>query len=340
MPNPPQPTSARSPARAGANAEPSTDTPAGSPGAEALFGDVRSTGFGFAWNEIDPNADYDWGRGFRPGSLELCLNLEGRASVHDGRRGVDVAPGTGLFYFQAQPPLRATRPAGERHRFVTVAYAVDFLQRHLGSTRNNLHPFVRSVVDGDTRKSAVGEPEPLRAGLRELVESLRRCPVFEGAQEVWFRCKALELASQCFFCPTAGELTCSRPQRLACERAARVREILRGRLVEPPPLKELGRLVGCSPFHLSRQFSESTGLTIQQFLRQARLERAAELLRAGDHNVTEAALEVGYNSLSHFTLAFRETFGCCPGLYPLQPMNRQRADASGPTRPATSVPPL
>jgi AraC-like DNA-binding protein len=26
---------------------------------------------------------------------------------------------------------------------------------------------------------------------------------------------------------------------------------------------------------------------------------------------------VGYNSLSHFSQAFHETFGCCPGLYPL-----------------------
>jgi AraC-like DNA-binding protein len=48
------------------------------------------------------------------------------------------------------------------------------------------------------------------------------------------------------------------------------------------------------------------------------MERAAELLKTGGHNVTEAALEVGYNSLSHFSAAFHETFGCCPGLYPLQ----------------------
>jgi AraC-like DNA-binding protein len=67
-----------------------------------------------------------------------------------------------------------------------------------------------------------------------------------------------------------------------------------------------------------RQVSQATGLTISQFLRQARLDRAAQLLRAGTHNVTEAALEVGYNSLSHFTVAFREAFGCCPGLYPLR----------------------
>lgn len=43
-----------------------------------------------------------------------------------------------------------------------------------------------------------------------------------------------------------------------------------------------------------------------------------ELLRTGHCNVTEAALEVGYNSLSHFSTAFREQFRCCPGLYPLR----------------------
>jgi AraC-like DNA-binding protein len=58
-------------------------------------------------------------------------------------------------------------------------------------------------------------------------------------------------------------------------------------------------------------------MTIPQFLRQRRLERAGELLRSGRRNVTEAALEVGYSSLSHFSQAFREHFGCCPGLYPL-----------------------
>ena len=32
------------------------------------------------------------------------------------------------------------------------------------------------------------------------------------------------------------------------------------------------------------------------------MEKAAELLRTGEHNVTEVALEVGYASPSHFSL--------------------------------------
>jgi AraC-like DNA-binding protein len=64
-------------------------------------------------------------------------------------------------------------------------------------------------------------------------------------------------------------------------------------------------------------FSNQTGHTITQQLRQLRMEKAAELLRSGEFNVTEAAMEVGYSSLSHFSAAFHETFGCCPGLYPV-----------------------
>ena len=283
-----------------------------------LFGDFRALGFSFEWHDFKTEEELDWARSFHPGSLELCLNLEGQATVADVRQTVELRPRTSAFYFQGTPSLVARRRGGEPHRFITVEFAAEFLKRHLKREARHLHPCVLAVIEQSERQSLVTIPEPMAIGMLQLVESLQRCPVFKPAQEMWFRCKALELAAQSFFRPPEGELFCTRQQRAACERAGRVRAILCARLADPPSLEELGRLVGCSPFYLSRQFSEATGLTIQQCLRQARLERAAELLRDGKHNVTEAALEVGYNSLSHFTVAFRETFGCCPGLYPLR----------------------
>jgi AraC-like DNA-binding protein len=250
---------------------------------------------------------------------------------------VELRPRASVFYFQGTPPLAARRRAKEHHRFLTVEFAAEFLKKHLKSEARHLHPCVQGVIKQSARQSAVTTPEPMGLTFLQLVESLQRCPVFKPAQETWFRCKALELAAQSFFCPPEGEFFCTRQQRAACERAGCVRKILAERLADPPSLEELGRLAGCSPFYLSRQFSEATGLTIQQFLRQARLERAAELLRAGKHNVTEAALEVGYNSLSHFTVAFREVFGCCPGLYPIKtvPATATPQDASQGQSPAS-----
>jgi AraC-like DNA-binding protein len=161
--------------------------------------------------------------------------------------------------------------------------------------------------------------------LHQLVESLRNCPVFNPAKEMWFRSKALEIAAHLFFRPASGELLCTRTQRLARERVEKAKLILRERMQEPPSLEELAQMVNCSPFYLSRQFAQEGGLTMQQFLRQIRMERAAELLRTGECNVTEAALEVGYNSLSHFSSTFHETFGCCPGLYPLRTEAQRKA---------------
>ena len=74
--------------------------------------------------------------------------------------------------------------------------------------------------------------------------------------------------------------------------------------------------VGCSTFYLSRIFAQEAGVSIPKFLRMKRIEKAAELIRTGRMNVTEAAMEVGYSSLSAFTKAFVEQIGCCPGLYP------------------------
>lgn len=286
------------------------------PGRHSLFGDVQAAGLSFEWHDFTTAEAVAWTRASHPGSLELCLNLEGRAAWTAGGQTIDLRPRMSLYYSQGDPPLTASRLGGGRHRFLTVEFAPEFLREHLGGDRDHLHPSILGVLEGTGRGSMIGLPEPMGMGVVQLIEGLQRCPVFRSAQATWFRCKALELAAQLFFRPPEGELFCTRQQRGACERAARVRGILQEQLADPPTLEELGRRVGCSPFYLSRQFSEATGLTIQQFLRQARLERAADLLRTGDYNVTEAALEVGYSSLSHFSVAFREMFGCCPGLYP------------------------
>jgi AraC-like DNA-binding protein len=151
-----------------------------------------------------------------------------------------------------------------------------------------------------------------------------RPPVGASAQRLWYEVKALELATEFFFSSGRGETLCTRAQQAAAERVERAKAILLEDLSEPFSLEGLGRRVGCSHFYLSRTFTKQTGLTISQWLRRARLERAADLLWQGKCNVTEAALEVGYSSLSHFSEAFHEMYGCCPGLYPLRTCTQKR----------------
>ena len=177
---------------------------------------------------------------------------------------------------------------------------------------------MQSAVKHRRKRSAIGEVRRLNSALHSWVSRVRKPPVLAAAQPLWYRAKALELACDLLFVAPQEELFCRRHQRLAEERTTQVKRLLSKNLAEPPSLKELGRMVGCSPYYLSRTFSQEAGMTIPQYLRSIRVERAAELLRDGRWNVTEAALEVGYNSISHFSQAFCQTMGCCPAMYPLE----------------------
>lgn len=291
-----------------------------------LFGNQRDLGFSFEWHDFTTKEELVWSRSFHPGSVELCLNLEGKGKLSDASHSVELLPQSFAFYFQGSPSLRATRIPGEKHRFITIEFSPAFLKEHFMRQAENVHPLIRSVIRGEATESAVIPPERLIVTLHQLVESLRHCPVFTPAQEMWFRSKALEVAAHLFFRPAQGELLCTRTERLARERVEKAKLILKEHMQNPPALDELARMVNCSPFYLSRQFAQTGGLTMQQFLRQIRLERAAELLRSGKCNVTEAAMEVGYNSLSHFSTAFHEIFGCCPALYPLKTATQQKPE--------------
>lgn len=283
---------------------------------ERLHGDLEHDGFCVEAVTARTRRDWDWACCFGKDALELCLNIEGRGEIHATAGDAMFLPGTAGLYFQREPKLSATRRAEERHLFVTVRWARPFIERTLGQRGAGLVPTARSWLTGRIPGSAVGAVRDLSAAERVLALHLRRPPLCEPALPIWYRAKTLELAASFLFeskpSPDPAAAEPSAPGDLVRQAMS----ILAENPAEQPGLDELARRVGASPFHLSRLFSKHAGMTIPQFVRKLRVERAAELLSSGGCNVTEAALEVGYSSLSHFSKAFCEIMGCCPCLYP------------------------
>jgi AraC-like DNA-binding protein len=213
--------------------------------------------------------------------------------------------------------LEASRHARDHHQFVTVEFSNRHLQQQLSDCEADLDPQLRSAIFPSKERSMVSAARPMTSEQHQVVASLLAPPVSKVAQSLWYQSKALELMSHFLFAPKDPEFFCMRQKRVARDRVKRTKELLARDLANPPTLEMLGREVGCSSFYLSRSFSREVGLTIPQYLRKLRMERAAALLRSGRYNVTEAATEVGYASLSHFSKAFCETIGCCPVLYPM-----------------------
>jgi AraC-like DNA-binding protein len=285
-------------------------------GWQQLYGSFEEMGLSIEWHDFKTSRPLDWAESFRPRSVEFCLNLDGRGAIGQGNAIRDYGPSSSGYYAIGDEPLRATRQAHDHHRFVTLEFSREHLQTQLADSEDELTPAMRETIFPRKEQSVVSTPQPMTAEQRAIVSSLAAPPVPKAARILWYRSKALELMSHFLFEPKDPELFCMRQKRVARDRVMRTKELLLRDLANPPTLEMLGQDVGCSPFYLSRIFSREVGLTIPQFLRNARMERAAELLRSGRYNVTEAATEVGYSSLSHFSKAFCETIGCCPVLYP------------------------
>lgn len=70
--------------------------------------------------------------------------------------------------------------------------------------------------------------------------------------------------------------------------------------------------LGFSPRTLIRRVKEETGMSFREYRRQARILAALELLSAGN-SVTNAALDVGFESPSAFIQSFKVVTGKTPG---------------------------
>lgn len=78
---------------------------------------------------------------------------------------------------------------------------------------------------------------------------------------------------------------------------------------------ELAEEMGFSRRQLNRKMTALTGMHPGDFIRQIRLEKAAQMLRQRVGNVSEIAYAVGFKKPKHFSALFRRTFGETPSSY-------------------------
>lgn len=79
--------------------------------------------------------------------------------------------------------------------------------------------------------------------------------------------------------------------------------------------EQFAKEMNISQTQFLRKLKALTNLTINEFIRDFRLQRAADLLAQKSSTVSEVAFQVGFESLSYFTKTFKEKFGKLPSEY-------------------------
>jgi AraC-like DNA-binding protein len=91
-------------------------------------------------------------------------------------------------------------------------------------------------------------------------------------------------------------------------------DLLTGNLARTYSIRELSILSGLSAHDLQHGFETIYCLSIQEFLYEARMQKARMLLEQTDFNIAQVARQIGYSHPFAFSSAYKKYFGHSPSL--------------------------
>ncbi len=80
-------------------------------------------------------------------------------------------------------------------------------------------------------------------------------------------------------------------------------------------LNDVAAFLGISAGYFSTLFTKSAGINFKEYVNQAKIERAKEILREGGHRIYETAYLLGFDNVCYFNKLFKKQTGCTPGQY-------------------------
>ena len=148
---------------------------------------------------------------------------------------------------------------------------------------------------------------------RAAFADLNRLPHSERAR--WCVWKSVELLYLLSAPKEQPADTAPALERAVARALADIRRYMEEHLDEPLTISTLSRRSCLSATTFKAGFRRLYGLPVHAWLRQRRMERAAELLLSSSLSVLGVAQSVGYSSASQFTAAFRRQYGVTPAQY-------------------------
>ena len=80
-------------------------------------------------------------------------------------------------------------------------------------------------------------------------------------------------------------------------------------------VEKIASVSNYSESHFSKLFKQLTGESFTQYLKNYRLERAADRIRNDKAKISDIAMECGFSNLSYFSRSFYEKFNATPSAY-------------------------
>lgn len=251
---------------------------------------------------------------------EFTLVTEGSGTYQIQLESYEVHAGDLLFI----PPAMLhsiTAPAGGTLCTETYVFHMHFLGMHAADicAVRYLTPIASQKLLPPVFFDA---NHPLRNALHNLFLDLNRIyDNKESGYELLLKANFLKLIAQLL--PHCMEAS-TKPQ-LYSEHSAKLKVVLEyidRHYTEELSIAGLAELCYFSEYYFMRFFKKYVGMSCLDYIKNLRLEKAAELLEQGELSTLEVSLSVGFHNLSYFHREFKKKYGVTPkkfagGNYPL-----------------------
>ena len=237
------------------------------------------------------------------GEVDLIVNENGRTSEYS------LFAHTWNANCISNGQYRFEYPAGKHAQILRILFSYKLFLNILGE--NGMTAGLQNLIKD---RKILNQIRPITTVMHLNINQILDPPSHGAAPNFFFMARIMELINcmlNCMLNDKAEEngTPVTHPDS---EQAGKARAILENNLEYPPSLNELAARVGVSSAKLKQIFPRVYGMPPYTYLRKLRMEKAMRLLNNGQMSVTEAAYEVGYSSLSHFSCVFAKYFGIKP----------------------------
>lgn len=206
-------------------------------------------------------------------------------------------------------PIERHTPKGTRANMVVLKYATARINEAF-TEADDIH----QLLD-QNRIVRLARQQPLDQRVSRITENPMQTP----SSRILAEARALEILAHW----VAAADSRSQPTSLAANhdhspRSDALKQVMAqlvSDLTRSPSLQDLARASGISHTCLNRHFRKQYGMTVFEWFRTHKLERAQHYLADEHRSITDIAHQCGFSSASHFGQCFKKQYGCSPAQY-------------------------
>jgi AraC-like DNA-binding protein len=244
--------------------------------------------------------------------FHFCTKGNSDFQFNNGNYTLNINEQTSLLLYNPQRSLPIHLDINPNSSLVTVLISIKQFHGLFSDEANYI-----SFLSDDNKDRKYYKDGKITPSLSIVLNQLINYNLNQSIKSLYFKGKAYELLSLYFNrsedanieqCPFLVDETNVLKIRKA-------KDIIISRMSEPPSLQELADEIELSLKKLKEGFKQIYGDSVFSFLFDYKMEVARKLLEAGEHNVNEVGLKIGYSTASHFIAAFKKKYGTTPKKY-------------------------